>query len=153
MNHIEDLLSEMRDLSYTQFQKVINKGLDEQGEFEKLRNEEKELNYEIKRLTEDFKKAQDESAKEALENNQEILNLKKQVNETKTEADLYVQYKEREIEGKQACLQRLNDKVETSLEEKIKELEKQLKTENLVSERIRKYVMKKTEMLNTKADD
>lgn len=57
MNHIEDLLSEMRDLSYQQFQKVINKGLDDQGEFDKLRNEEKELNYEIKKLTEDFKKA------------------------------------------------------------------------------------------------
>jgi hypothetical protein len=43
--------------------------------------------------------------------------------------------------------------VETALEERIKELEKQLKTETLVSERIRKYVQKKTDMLNTKADD
>jgi hypothetical protein len=66
---IEDLLSESRDLSYSQFQKLIHKGLDDQGEFDRLRNEEKELNYEIKRLTEDFKKAQDETAKEALENN------------------------------------------------------------------------------------
>ena len=32
-------------------------------------------------------------------------------------------------------------------------LEKQLKTENLVSERIRKYVQAKTDQLNSKADD
>jgi len=43
--------------------------LDAQGEFDRLRNQEKDLNLEIKKLTEDFKKAQDEYAKEALENN------------------------------------------------------------------------------------
>ena len=62
---------------------------------------------EIKKLTEDFKKAQDEYAKEALENNQEILNLKKSVNETKTEAELYVQYKDRETTGKVSCFKRI----------------------------------------------
>lgn len=77
--------------------------MDAQGEFEKLRNEEKDLNQEIKKLNEDFKRAQDEYAKEANENNQEILNLKKQVNETKTEKELYVQYRARETEGKLSC--------------------------------------------------
>lgn len=54
-------------------------------------------------MTDDFKKAQDESAKEALDNNGEILNLKKQVNETKTEAELYVQYKDRDTDGQLMC--------------------------------------------------
>lgn len=80
----------MRELSYSQFKSDIRQGLDAQGEFDRLRNQEKELNLEIKKLNEDFKKAQDEYAKEAHENNQEILNLKKTVNETKTEAELYV---------------------------------------------------------------
>ncbi len=91
-------------------------------------------------MNEAFKRAQDEYAKEANENNKEIANLKKSVNETKTEAELYVQYRDRETEGKLSCQQRLFDQKETDLEERIKLLEKQLKTENLVSERIRKYV-------------
>jgi hypothetical protein len=53
----EKLLSESRDLSYSQFKGEIKAGLDAQGEFERLRNQEKELNLEIKKLTEDFKKA------------------------------------------------------------------------------------------------
>jgi cell division protein FtsB len=64
------LMGEMKDqLSYSQFKSDIRSGLDAQGEFDRLRNKEKELNLEIKRLQEDFKKAQDEFAKEALENN------------------------------------------------------------------------------------
>ena len=42
---------------------------------------------------------------------------------------------------------------ESKLEEKIKLLTKQLETETLVSERIRKYVQSKTDLLNSKADE
>lgn len=108
---------------------------------------------EIKRLNEEFKRAQDEYAKEANENNQEILNLKKQVNETKTEKELYVQYRERETEGKLSCQKRIFDKEKEKLKERITVLEDQLKTENLVSDRIRKFVQSKTEMLQKKADN
>ena len=150
---MELLNSEMRELSYAQFKADIRAGLEAQGEFERLRNEEKNLNVEIKRLNEEFKKAQDEYAKEANENNQEILNLKKQVNETKTEKDLYVQYRARETEGKLSCQRRIFDKEKEKQMERIKILDEQLRTENIVSERIRKYVQTKTELLTRKADD
>lgn len=75
------------------------------------------------------------------------MNLKKQVNETKTEAELYVQYREREMDGKQSCSQRLYSKEESKLEERIDLLKKQLKTEQLVSDRIRDYMRRKTELL------
>lgn len=153
MYALENLMAEMRDLQYSQFKQDIKAGLDAQGEFERLRKQEKDLNLEIKHLNEMFKKAQDEYAKEALENNQEILNLKKQVNETKTEAELYVQYRERETDGKQACQQRQYDKDENELEEKIKLLEKQIKTERLVSDKIRGFVEKKTRDLNDLAEN
>ena len=144
----------MRDqLSYSDFKGEIGRGLDAQGEFERLRKQEKDLNLEIKSLNEAFKRAQDDYAKEANENNKEIANLKKSVNETKTEAELYVQYRDRETEGKLGCSQRLYDQRESELEERIKVLEKQLKTENLVSERIRKYVGMKTDKLNGQADE
>jgi len=143
----------MRDLSYSQFKHDIKAGLDAQGEFDRLRNQEKDLNLEIKKLNEDFKKAQDEYAKEALENNQEILNLKKQVNECKTEAELHVQYRERETEGKHACNQRIYDKKENELEEKIQLLKKQLQQEHLVTEKIRRFVEKKTANLNQLAEE
>lgn len=137
---MEQLNAEMRELSYAQFKGDIKAGLDSQGEFDRLRNDEKELNQEIKKLNEDFKKAQDEYAKEANENNQEILNLKKQVNETKTEKELYVQYRARETDGKLSCQRRIFDKEKLRLNERIKVLDDQIKTENLVSDRIRKFL-------------
>ena len=69
MYALENLMAEMRDLQYSQFKQDIKAGLDAQGEFERLRKQEKDLNLEIKHLNEMFKKAQDEYAKEALENN------------------------------------------------------------------------------------
>jgi hypothetical protein len=41
---LENLINEMRDLSYSQFKSEIKAGLDEQGEFERLRKQEKDLN-------------------------------------------------------------------------------------------------------------
>lgn len=61
--------SEIRDLNFNGFKTQIKNGHEEQGLFEKLRAEEKELNQEIKALNEKFKQAQDEYAKEANENN------------------------------------------------------------------------------------
>lgn len=57
IHFLEQLNAELRDLSYAQFKAEIKAGLDAQGEFDRLRNEEKDLNQEIKRLNEDFKKA------------------------------------------------------------------------------------------------
>lgn len=107
---LELLNAELRELSYGDFRQDIKDALSEQGKFERFRTEEKDLNYEIKRLNDKFKIAQDEYAKEANENNQEILTLKKQVNETKTEKDLYVQYRKRETHGKVSCIKRIYDK-------------------------------------------
>lgn len=69
MYFMEAAINEIKELSYSQFKINVKTGLDSQGEFDKLRNREKELNLEIKKLNEDFKKAQDDYAKEALENN------------------------------------------------------------------------------------
>jgi hypothetical protein len=66
---LEQLNAELRELSFGQFRSDIRAGLDSQGEFDRLRNDEKDLNHEIKRLNDDFKRAQDEYAKEANENN------------------------------------------------------------------------------------
>mmetsp|Transcript_32276 Transcript_32276/g.31566 ORF Transcript_32276/g.31566 Transcript_32276/m.31566 type:complete len:105 (-) Transcript_32276:497-811(-) len=103
MYFLEMAISEVKDLSYSQFKNNVNEGINEQGEFDRLRNKEKDLNRQIKDLVEELKRQQDEDAKDQNESKQEILNLKKQVNETKTEAKLIVEYREREIEGTMAC--------------------------------------------------
>jgi hypothetical protein len=120
---LNTLMDETRELQYTKFKNDIKAGLEAQQEFDRLRNQEKDLNLEIKKLNDDFKFAQDEYAKEALENNKEILTLKKQVNETKTEADLHVQYKDRQTDGWEAQDLRIFDKIENVLKQKIKALE------------------------------
>ena len=153
IDYIDALNGEMRDLSFTKFRDAIKAGLEEQGQFEKLREDEKNCNQEIKAINEKFKQTQDEYAKEANENNQEILNLKKNVNETKTEKQLTVEYKRREVDGKYLCQKRIYDKQKEKLQNEIKELEDELRTENLVSERIRKFVQSKTSLLNKKAED
>ena len=60
----------------------------------------------IKETNEELKKKMDEAAKDAQESKDEIDMLKKKVNETKTESELQLQYKEREIEGGFQCMQR-----------------------------------------------
>jgi len=57
MYFVEVAINEIKELSYSQFKADVRAGLDAQGEFDRLRNREKELNLEIKRLNEDFKKA------------------------------------------------------------------------------------------------
>jgi hypothetical protein len=57
MYFIEVAINEIKELSYSQFKSDVRAGLDAQGEFDRLRNREKELNLEIKKLNEDFKKA------------------------------------------------------------------------------------------------
>lgn len=44
IHFIEELNAELRDLSFAKFKGDIRAGLEEQGQFEKLRNEEKQLN-------------------------------------------------------------------------------------------------------------
>jgi hypothetical protein len=58
MHAVEQAMAEMREqLSFSHFKTETKHGLEMQGEFDRLRNKEKELNLEIKKLTEDFKKA------------------------------------------------------------------------------------------------
>jgi len=54
---LEQLNAELRELSFSQYRTDIKNGLEAQGEFDRLRVEEKDLNQEIKRLNEEFKKA------------------------------------------------------------------------------------------------
>ena len=67
INYMEQLNAELRELSFSQFRGDIRAGLDAQGEFDRLRFEEKDLNTEIKNLNEKYKREQDDFAKEANE--------------------------------------------------------------------------------------
>ena len=63
------LSEELKDLKYDNFANEITKELLKQQEFERLRAEEKELNWKIKKVTEDERKANDENAKQQAEEN------------------------------------------------------------------------------------
>ena len=83
-----------------------------------------------------MKKKQDEFAKEANESNEDIIRLKKNVNETKTQAELEVQYKKREIEGKLMCEERKHRMKETELRNEIEDLKRKIDIENQVTEKV-----------------
>lgn len=106
---MSDLAEEMAEGNFSNFRKRIDKDLEDQEEFEVLRQKEKELNNEIKNINENLKKKQDDFAQEAQESSDEIATQKKRLNETKTERELQVQYKVREIEGRLATTKRLQE--------------------------------------------
>jgi chromosome segregation ATPase len=153
MLFIEELMVEVRDLTYQNANKKIKGGHDDQGLYDKLRLQEKELNQKIAQINIDFKKAQDDQAKEAAENNQEILNLKQKLNETKTESTLTLQYKESNADGMLQTANRLFNKEHSVLEKTIERLRKEIETEKIVSERIKGFYSKKANVLNDENDD
>jgi hypothetical protein len=61
-----ELMGEMAEnQQYSDFKNAIDSGIEKQGEFEKLKKLDRDLNNEIKKINEDLKKKQDEFAKEA----------------------------------------------------------------------------------------
>lgn len=86
----ENLMEELLELKYETFSNDIAKELMKQQEFERLRQEEKELNIKIKAITENERKATDENRKQQHEDDSEILEKKKTVNETEVEAKLHI---------------------------------------------------------------
>jgi uncharacterized membrane protein YhiD involved in acid resistance len=99
----DKLTHELAELKFEQFANDIAKELLKQSEFERLRAEEKDLNFKIKKITEDERKAREETNKQTKEDNLEISEKKKNVNETEVEAKLHIQYQQRFIEGAQSC--------------------------------------------------
>ena len=82
------------------FQKKIEDDIQQQQKYDILKQEEKEYTNLIKQVNEDLKKKQDDYAKEAGESTEDITRYRKQLNETKIESELQIQYTKREIEGK-----------------------------------------------------
>jgi hypothetical protein len=65
-DQMNNLMNEMAEnQTYTSFKRKIDKDIEDQNEYENLRNREKELNNEIKKINEDLKKKQDDFAQEA----------------------------------------------------------------------------------------
>jgi hypothetical protein len=95
----------------------------------------------------------DEFAKEATESSDEISKLRKQVNECKTQSDLEINYKQSEINGELACIQRLDSMGETEKRQRIEELREQIEVERLVSERIRGFIEKKRKIIAATSED
>jgi len=151
MENLEEEMSESQ--TFSSFKHKIDEDLEKQDRFDQLRRQEKELNNEIKQINEDLKKKQDDFALEAQESSDEILNQKKRCNETKTERELQVQYKQREIEGKLACKKRMQSMDETGLREQIKTLSDALEVEKLVSTRIQEFIIKKKKIIEQKSDE
>ena len=60
MSDVEELMQEIKDLTYMNAKANIKNEIEKQGMYEKLRVQEQELNVKIKEINEDFKKAQDE---------------------------------------------------------------------------------------------
>jgi hypothetical protein len=74
--------------------------------------------------------------------------MKKLANETKTERELSVQYKDKEIDGKLACRKRIYNMDQTRLKKQIKELQDNIEIEKLVSKKIQDFIANKKEQVD-----
>ena len=138
--------------TFISFKNRVDRDLEEQQKFDQLRSQEKELNTEIKKINDDFKAKQDSFAQEAQEASDEIAKQKTRLNETKTERELQVQYKEREIAGKLACMKRLQSMQQQTLRDKISKLKDNLEIEGKVSKKIQAFITAKKKEIETKND-
>lgn len=149
---LDDLLVQMKDLSYSHFKEEILNGLENIEKLGKLRKEEKELQTKIKQVTTEHKEKDAESKAEFEETEKEIKLLEKNLNDSKTDSDLLLKYLQDKADGEEICQLRLYEQKETTLEDEIRDLEEKIERENLVSNKIRNFLRDKKETLDKEAE-
>ncbi len=102
-SRVEEVITELNDISFGRFKDKVHEGLLKQGELVRLKEQEKELTSDIKRINNEFKKAKIDFNRETNEANTMIQKLRKDVNEAKTETDLFIKYEQNERYGKESC--------------------------------------------------
>jgi DNA repair exonuclease SbcCD ATPase subunit len=142
---LDDLLVQMKNLSYGKFKEEVIQGLENIQKLGKLRKEEKELQTKIKTVTTDHKDKNAESWAEFEETEKEIKLLEKNLNDSKTDSDLLLKYLQDKADGEEICQMRLYEQEETALEDEIKDLNDKNEREKLVSEKIKDFLKEKKE--------
>lgn len=79
-----------QQLTFSAFARHIQEQIDESHQYERLKEQERDLTQQINETTQKFKKLTNEFTREQEENNKEMRDLKIQVNETQVEKDLYL---------------------------------------------------------------
>ena len=139
-----------RDLTFTQYSRLIQEQKNDQNRYDQLKTQEKELTTAIQETTAKYKKEQNNFSREQDENQKEQTELKRQKNEAQVEKDLHIQYLERQIMGKQSCEDRLHKKKETELQKEIDRLRGVLATEQEVNGAVEVHLKERVQMLNAK---
>lgn len=148
----DDLLVEMKDLSYGKFKDTVTEGSENIQKLGKLRKEEKELQTKIKSITTEHKEKNAESWAEFEETEKEIKLLEKNLNDSKTDSDLLLKYLQDKADGEEICQLRLYEQEETTLEDEIRELEEKIDRETKVSDKIKSFLKDKKEALDKEAE-
>jgi DNA repair exonuclease SbcCD ATPase subunit len=150
---LDDLLIQMKDLSYSKFKDEITNGLENIEKLDKLRKEEKELQNKIKSITNEHKEKDAESKADFEETEKEIKLSEKTLNDSKTDSDLLLKYLQDKADGEEICQLRLFEQKETTLEDEIKDLEDKIERETLVSNKIKSFLRDKKMALDKQAED
>eukprot|EP00344_Euplotes_crassus_P011949 CAMPEP_0196997718 /NCGR_PEP_ID=MMETSP1380-20130617/3258_1 /TAXON_ID=5936 /ORGANISM="Euplotes crassus, Strain CT5" /LENGTH=348 /DNA_ID=CAMNT_0042414037 /DNA_START=103 /DNA_END=1149 /DNA_ORIENTATION=+ len=149
----EDLLVQMKDLSYQKFKDTIIEGHENNEKLGKLRKEEKELQTKIKNITTEHNEKDEESLLEFEETEKEIKLLEKTLNDSKTDSDLLLKYLQDKADGEEICQLRGFEQKETVLEDEIRELEDKINREKQVSDKIKTFLLAKKQELENEAEE
>mmetsp|Transcript_31963 Transcript_31963/g.28326 ORF Transcript_31963/g.28326 Transcript_31963/m.28326 type:complete len:342 (+) Transcript_31963:1-1026(+) len=149
---MDDLLIQMKDLSYGKYKETVIQGHENFEKLGKLRKEEKELQTKIKQVTTEHKEKNAESWAEFEETEKEIKLLEKNLNDSKTDSDLLLKYLQDKADGEEICQMRLFEQEETTLEDEIRDLNDKIERESLVSDKIKLFLRDKKEALDKEAE-
>lgn len=149
---LDDLLIQLKNLSYAKFKDEVIQGLENIQKLDKLRKEEKDLQTKIKQVTTEHKEKNAESWAEFEETEKEIKLLEKNLNDSKTDSDLLLKYLQDKADGEEICQMRLYEQEETALEDEIKDLNDKIDREKLVSDKIKNFLKEKKDSLDKEAE-
>ena len=148
----DDLLIQMKDLSYGKFKETVIQGHENIEKLGKLRKEEKDLQTKIKVISTEHKEKNAESWAEFEDTEKEIKLLEKNLNDSKTDSDLLLKYLQDKANGEEICQMRLFEQEETALEDEIRDLEIKIDREKEVSDKIKSFLREKKESLEKEAE-
>lgn len=127
--------------------------MQQQQKYEILRKEEKDYTQKIQKVNVDLKKKQDDYAKEAGESTEDITKYRKQLNETKIDIELQIQYTQRRINGILSTMERLNKIKEAKVQIEIEDLKENFKVEKEVSDKIVSFINKRRDGIQKVSDE
>jgi hypothetical protein len=150
---LDELTKDLYGLNYHSFGYNIAEEMQKQDLLTRKRQQEKETTQNAKQLQEDYKKELQEYQKESKEAQDEIQKLRDELAEAKTYQAFRLKYEEKEARAREACESRQHQHDLYEKEEEVKALVKKKEVEEMVHNRLEKFMERKFDQFNKELEE